>query len=40
MLVASVAGALLTEWACAPNGRRGATLADASALLTGLLLGL
>ncbi len=37
---AAVAGACGTEWALGPGGRRGTSLADGSAILTGVLLGL
>ncbi len=40
VLVAAAAGAMATEWAFVKHGRRGATLADGSAALTGILLGL
>lgn len=41
VLAACIAGAMLTEWAFPPSGQeRGESLWDASALLTGLLLGL
>jgi Na+-translocating ferredoxin:NAD+ oxidoreductase subunit D len=40
VLVASIAGALLTEWAFSPPGDRHGRLLDGSGLLTGLLLGL
>jgi len=39
-LLASIAGAMLTEWAFSPPEQRLARLQDTSALLTGLLLGL
>lgn len=40
VLAGSIAGAVLTEWLFTAPGQRRARLADASALLTGLLLGL
>jgi electron transport complex protein RnfD len=40
VILASIAGALLTEWVFAPPQTRGARLRDNSGLLTGLLLGL
>lgn len=40
VLLASIAGALLTEWAFSPAPGRRAILLDGSGLLTGLLLGL
>ncbi|MEW7977000.1 MAG: RnfABCDGE type electron transport complex subunit D [Candidatus Sedimenticola endophacoides] len=40
VLLASMAGALATEWAFTPASRRRAAIGDNSALLTGLLLGL
>lgn len=40
VLTASIAGALVTEWLFSPPEQRSARLQDASALLTGLLLGL
>ena len=40
VLAASIAGAVLTEWLFAPKGKRTASLRDATAVLTGLLLGL
>ena len=40
VLAGSIAGALATEWLFTPPGRRWTRLSDASALLTGLLLGL
>jgi H+/Na+-translocating ferredoxin:NAD+ oxidoreductase subunit D len=40
IVLASSAGACVTEWALAPGRPRGRSLLDASALLTGLLLGL
>jgi electron transport complex protein RnfD len=40
VLLASIAGALFTEWAFSPWQDRATRLADGSALLTGLLLGL
>jgi len=40
VLLASSAGAVLTEWLFSPPHRRGASLRDGSAILTGLLVGL
>lgn len=40
VLATSIAGAVITEWLLAPTGRRTASLRDATAILTGLLLGL
>ena len=40
VILASIAGALLTEWTFTPVQTRGARVRDYSALLTGLLLGL
>ena len=40
VLLASIGGALLTEWVFSPPEQRAAVLADGSGLLTGLLLGL
>jgi len=40
VLMASIAGALLTEWTFSPHGERRGRLLDGSGLLTGLLLGL
>ena len=40
ILLSATAGAMLTEWRLAPHSRRGESLSDGSALLTGLLLGL
>ncbi|MHC4947545.1 MAG: RnfABCDGE type electron transport complex subunit D [Planctomycetota bacterium] len=40
VLAAATAGAVLTEWLLAPGRPRGATLADGSAVLTGVILGL
>jgi len=40
VILASIAGALLTEWTFSPVQTRGARVRDYSALLTGLLLGL
>jgi electron transport complex protein RnfD len=40
VLLASIAGCLLTEWFFSPKGTRGDSLGDNSAALTGLLLGL
>ena len=40
VLLASIAGAVMTEWAFTPNEKRSETLGDNSAALTGLLLGL
>lgn len=40
VLLASIAGALLTEWAFSPAEQRAGRLRDGSGLLTGLLLGL
>jgi len=40
VILASIAGALITEWVFSPAHSRGARLSDASGLLTGLLLGL
>lgn len=40
VLVASIAGAMLTEWTFAASDRRGESLRDGTAFLTGLLLGL
>jgi electron transport complex protein RnfD len=40
VLAASIAGAMLTEWAFASSEKSGESLLDATALLTGLLLGL
>ena len=40
VLLSATAGTTLTEWLITPKGRRGATLTDGSAILTGLLLGL
>jgi electron transport complex protein RnfD len=40
VLLASVAGAILTEWIFSPAERRSENLSDLTALLTGLLLGL
>ena len=40
VLLASIAGAVLTEWAFSPMQQRTERLLDGSGLLTGLLLGL
>jgi electron transport complex protein RnfD len=40
VILASIAGAVFTEWAFSPAHSRGARLRDTSGLLTGLLLGL
>ena len=40
VILASIAGALFTEWIFSPAQLRGARLRDSSGLLTGLLLGL
>jgi electron transport complex protein RnfD len=40
VLAAATAGAVVTEWALSPSRPRGASLADGSAVLTGLILGL
>ncbi len=40
VIVASISGAVLTEWVFSPAPGRGESLRNASALLTGLLLGL
>ncbi len=40
VLTAATAGAVVTEWALTPAHPRGASLADGSAVLTGLILGL
>ena len=40
VLTAAIAGAVATEWVFSPKAERGASLRDATAVLTGLLLGL
>lgn len=40
IMIAATAGAVMTEWLLAPTGRRGASLKDRSAILTGVILGL
>ena len=40
VVVAATAGAVATEWALSPARPRGSSLADGSAPLTGILLGL
>lgn len=40
VVAASIAGAVVTEWGFAPREQRGASLRDATAVLTGLLLAL